>query len=49
MTQGNMVGPATTTTPLSGVIRTRRGLSAGTGGTSPLEVLGGLLHGGLRG
>jgi hypothetical protein len=56
MTKGNMVGPATTTTPVSGVIRTRRGLTGATegtppgftGGTSPLEVLGGLLRGGLR-
>ena len=30
MAQGNMVGPATTTTPLSGGIRTRHGRTAGT-------------------
>ena len=39
MTTGNMVGPATTTTPLSGGIRTRHGR---TGGTSLFGVLGGL-------
>jgi hypothetical protein len=35
MVQGNMVGPATTTTPLSGGIRTRHGM-----GTSLFGVLG---------
>jgi hypothetical protein len=37
MVQGNMVGPATTTTPLSGGIRTRHGMA---GGTSLFGVLG---------
>ena len=41
MATGNMVGPATTATPLSGGIRTRRGR---TGGTSPFGVLGGRFH-----
>lgn len=37
MVQGNMVGPATATTPLSGGIRTRHGR---TGGTSLFGLLG---------
>jgi hypothetical protein len=38
MAQGNKVVPATTTTPLSGGIRTRHGFF--TGGLSPLGTLG---------
>jgi hypothetical protein len=49
MAKGNMVGPATTTTPLSGGIRTRHGFldrmtsqgTGRTGGTSLSRALGG--------
>jgi hypothetical protein len=44
MANGNMVGPATTTTPLSGVIRTRHGYGSTPGTFPPLEALRGLLR-----
>jgi hypothetical protein len=42
--KGNLVGPATATTPLSGDIRTRHGRTGGTEGTSLLEALRGALR-----